>query len=51
MHGFNTSPVRAHPDLFGVYGMLDIGLLLLSFRVIWVLSEWKEKDLRFSLRA
>jgi nitric oxide reductase subunit B len=40
MQGLNTTPVHAHTALFGVYGMLGIGLTLfclkgLSRRVVW----------------
>ena len=28
MQGLNTTPLHAHAALFGVYGMLEIGLML-----------------------
>ena len=32
MQGLNTTPVHAHTALFGVYGMLGIGLMLFCLR-------------------
>ncbi len=51
MQGLNTTPVHAHAALFGVYGMLGIGLMLFSLRVLWVKNEWKEGLLRYSFWA
>jgi len=48
MQGLNTTPVHGHAALFGVYGMLGIGLMLFCLRVIWVRSEWKEKPIRYA---
>jgi len=48
MQGLNTTPVHAHTALFGVYGMLGIGLMLFCLRVLWVKREWKESMLRIS---
>jgi nitric oxide reductase subunit B len=48
MQGLNTTPVHGHAALFGVYGMLGIGLMLFCLRVLWVQEEWKESMLRFS---
>jgi nitric oxide reductase subunit B len=48
MQGLNTTPVHAHAALFGVYGMLGIGLMLFCLRVLWVQDEWKEGMLKFS---
>jgi nitric oxide reductase subunit B len=48
MQGLNTTPVHGHAALFGVYGMLGIGLMLFCLRVLWVQNEWKEKILKFS---
>lgn len=48
MQGLNTTPVHAHAALFGVYGMLGIGLMLLCLRVLIPGREWKEGLLRFS---
>jgi nitric oxide reductase subunit B len=42
MQGLNTTPVHGHAALFGVYGMLGIGLMLFSLRVIAPAAAWKE---------
>ncbi len=34
MQGLNTTPLHAHAALFGVYGMLGIGLMLVCLRVL-----------------
>ena len=41
MQGLNTTPVHAHAALFGVYGMLGIGLMLLSLRALTVHARWR----------
>ena len=48
MQGLNTTPVHAHGALFGVYGMLGIGLTLMCLRALMVDREWKEGLLKFS---
>lgn len=48
MQGLNTTPVHGHAALFGVYGMLGMGLMLLCLRVLIPGPEWKEGLLRFS---
>lgn len=48
MQGLNTTPVHGHAALFGVYGMLGIGLMLFSLRALRPKEEWKEKLLKFS---
>jgi nitric oxide reductase subunit B len=48
MQGLNTTPVHAHTALFGVYGMLGIGLLLFVLRDMDRESMWKEKWIKFS---
>lgn len=48
MQGLNTTPVHGHAALFGVYGMLGIGLMLMCLRVLIPLREWKDGLLRFS---
>ena len=48
MQGLNTTAVHGHAALFGVYGMLGIGLLLFSLRGLTIKYEWNEKVLRFS---
>src|ERR1035438_7392534 len=51
MQGLNTTPVHAHAALFGVYGMLGIGLMLFCLRAIRPDITWNEKPLRFSFWA
>ena len=48
MQGLNTTPVHAHTALFGVYGMLGIGLLLFCLRGMNQQLVWKTKMLAFS---
>jgi nitric oxide reductase subunit B len=48
MQGLNTTPLHGHAALFGVYGMLGIGLMLLCLRVLIPGVEWKVGLLRFS---
>jgi len=48
MQGLNTTPVHGHAALFGVYGMLGIGLMLFCMRVMWIQKEWNEGLLKFS---
>jgi nitric oxide reductase subunit B len=48
MQGLNTTPLHGHAALFGVYGMLGIGLMLLCLRVLIPGLEWKDGLLRFS---
>ncbi|QDV17254.1 Nitric oxide reductase subunit B [Gimesia panareensis] len=51
MQGLNTTPLHGHAALFGVYGMLGIGLMLICLRVLVPGREWKEGLLRFSFWA
>ena len=51
MQGLNTTPVHAHAALFGVYGMLGIGLMLFCLRAIRPDIAWNEKPLKFSFWA
>jgi nitric oxide reductase subunit B len=51
MQGLNTTPLHGHAALFGVYGMLGIGLMLFTLRAIKPEIEWKEKQLKFSFWA
>jgi nitric oxide reductase subunit B len=46
MQGLNTTPVHAHTALFGVYGMLGIGLTLFSARVLTANVTWEERWLK-----
>jgi len=48
MQGLNTTPLHGHAALFGVYGMLGIGLMLMCLRVLIPSREWKDGILRFS---
>ncbi len=51
MQGLNTTPLHGHAALFGVYGMLGIGLMLICLRVLIPGKEWKDGLLRFSFWA
>jgi nitric oxide reductase subunit B len=51
MQGLNTTPVHGHAALFGVYGMLGIGLMLFTLRTIRPDIEWKDKPIKFSFWA
>lgn len=48
MQGLNTTPVHGHTALFGVYGMLGIGLMLFCQRGLTNNSQWKNGTLNFS---
>ncbi|MEZ6126826.1 MAG: nitric-oxide reductase large subunit, partial [Planctomycetaceae bacterium] len=48
MQGLNTTPLHGHAALFGVYGMLGIGLMLICLRVLIPGKDWKDGLLRFS---
>lgn len=48
LQGLNTTPVHGHTALFGVYGMLGIGLMLFVLRGMTLQSEWKEGILKYS---
>ncbi len=51
MQGLNTTPVHAHTALFGVYGMLGIGLTLFCLRGLTIDKEWDTRALGFSFWA
>src|SRR6185369_15279061 len=51
MQGLNTTPLHAHAALFGVYGMLGIGLMLMCLRAILPSLLWKEGMLKFAFWA
>ncbi len=51
MQGLNTTPVHGHTALFGVYGMLGIGLMLFVLRDLDTSVVWKEKWLKFAFWA
>ena len=48
MQGLNTTPVHGHAALFGVYGMLGIGLMLFTLRSIRPDIPWNEKPVKYS---
>jgi nitric oxide reductase subunit B len=48
MQGLNTTPVHGHTALFGVYGMLGIGLMLFCLRALSKQREWKTRPLSFA---
>ena len=45
MQGLNTTPVHAHTALFGVYGMLGIGLVLFCMRALRPTAQWNSRML------
>ena len=47
VQGLNLTPVHGHTALFGVYGMLGIGLMLFCLRAMGIGSTWNEKMLKF----
>jgi nitric oxide reductase subunit B len=51
MQGLNTTAVHGHAALFGVYGMLGIGLMLFVLRTMNAGAVWKEKYIRFAFWA
>jgi nitric oxide reductase subunit B len=48
MQGLNTTAVHAHTALFGVYGLLGVGLMLFTLRLAHHQHAWKEGSLRFA---
>ncbi|MCC6365556.1 MAG: nitric-oxide reductase large subunit [Bryobacterales bacterium] len=48
MQGLNTTPLHGHSALFGVYGMLGIGLMLVCLRAMSPTAQWREGWLRFA---
>jgi nitric oxide reductase subunit B len=51
MQGLNTTPVHGHTALFGVYGLLSLGLMLLLSRVLGGARPWKTGALRYAFWA
>jgi nitric oxide reductase subunit B len=45
MQGLNTTPVHGHTALFGVYGMLGLGLMLFCLRALRPGLAWKDRPL------
>ena len=42
MQGLNLTPVHGHTALFGVYGMLGLGLMLFCLRALRPGLAWKD---------
>lgn len=51
MQGLNTTPVHGHAALFGVYGMLGIGLMLFVLKGLYQRKVWKDGLIRFAFWA
>ncbi len=51
MQGLNTTPVHGHTALFGVYGMLAIGLMLFCLRGLATRNVWKTGSVKFAFWA
>jgi nitric oxide reductase subunit B len=51
MQGLNTTPVHGHTALFGVYGMLGLGLMLFCVRGLMPGKPWRTGAIRFSFWA
>jgi len=48
MQGLNTTPVHGHAALFGVYGMLGMGLVLFTVKSLRPTLVWPDRLLRFA---
>jgi nitric oxide reductase subunit B len=48
MQGLNTTPVHGHTALFGVYGMLGIGLMLFCLKGLTVHNTWRTGSVAFA---
>ncbi|MBK8267253.1 MAG: nitric-oxide reductase large subunit [Planctomycetes bacterium] len=48
MQGLNTTPVHGHTALFGVYGMLGMGLMLFCLKGLATQKIWKTKVLAYA---
>ncbi len=51
MQGLNTTPVHGHTALFGVYGMLGIGLTLFCLKGLASPCRWRTGSLAFGFWA
>ncbi|MBI4403961.1 MAG: nitric-oxide reductase large subunit [Deltaproteobacteria bacterium] len=51
MQGLNTTPLHGHTALFGVYGLLALGLTLLVLRRLQPQGVWDERPVAFSFWA
>lgn len=47
IQGLNTTPVHAHTAMFGVYGMLGMGFIIMSLRIASQ-NVWNEKPLKMA---
>ncbi|MEL4504718.1 nitric-oxide reductase large subunit [Luteococcus sp. H138] len=47
VQGLNLTPLHAHTALFGVYGMLGIGLMLFCVRSLMPGREWNERWIKW----
>lgn len=48
MQSLNTTPVHAHTAMFGVFGMLGIGLMLFVLKRLTIKYVWKNKVIGFA---
>ena len=48
VQGLNLTPVHGHTALFGVYGMLGLGLTLFCLRALMPGRKWNETPLKLS---
>ncbi len=48
MQGLNTTPVHGHTALFGVYGMLGMGLVLFTVKAIRPTLVWPDRMLKIA---
>lgn len=51
LQGLNTTAVHAHTALFGVYGLLALGLVLIVLRRLHPNRVWREGRLRYAFWA
>lgn len=51
IQGLNTTAAHAHGALFGVYGMLGIGLMLFTLRSLYREQVWNDKLIGFAFWA
>src|SRR5581483_4823934 len=51
MQGLNTTPVHGHAALFGVYGLLGMGLMLVCLRAMMPQLVWRNQILKFAFWA
>jgi nitric oxide reductase subunit B len=51
MQGLNTTPLHGHAALFGVYGMLGMGLVLFTVKSLQPGLVWPDRLLRFAFWA